>query len=343
MLKIMLRKLKKAGALMLILLFAAFPISTQAVVSEVENVKNSVVRIYTEDSTGAACTGSGFYIGKKDGYQYYVTNDHCVSRLNERTGRILDSASVIIFSDKFTATDCIVAEPVYQTYQEGIDLAVVRIPDNGEEKRTPVTLKSCESLSVTDTVYVLGFPGGADILSDSQNALESNPKNVIITKGAVTNTELESDSTDCILIDAAINGGNSGGPVVDENGNVIGIATFVAAGAEAINGAIKSDELIEILESKGFPCNTSSSSSETPKTTEKQTKSSKTAKSKSYTPVFDGMNEKTKTNLYILLGVLIFFVLVLVLVIIVVMMKKSSKKKNPKNNDWKNQNRRTRL
>lgn len=333
----MLKKLKKAGALTLILLFTAFPISTQA---DVASVRNSVVRICSAYKDEILGTGSGFYIGKKDGYQYYVTNDHVVSITNSKTGAIIPTDTVIVFSDLYTKTDQIEAEVVYQTGGQGHDIAILRIPDTDEEKRTPATLKSCEGLNVADTVYVLGFPGVVDAVSDAGIALESNPENVTVSKGSVSNPNMSVNGEANILIDAVVNFGNSGGPLTDENGNVIGIIKWKMISEDGINGAIQSDELIDILESKGFPYNNSSSSSTAPKTTEKK---SNTSKSKSTAPVFDGINEKTKMNFYMLLGFLLFFVLILVLVIIIVMMKKSSKKKNRRNDDWKNGSNRKRL
>ncbi len=124
-----------------------------------------------------------------------------------------------------------------QTYQAKLvgadptsDLAVIKID---APNLTTAQFGSPSGLRVGDWVIALGNALG----------LEGGPT---VTLGIVSNlgrtfTIGEAAYYDVIQTDAAINSGNSGGPLVDLNGNVVGINTFIASGAENIGFAVSAN------------------------------------------------------------------------------------------------------
>lgn len=104
----------------------------------------------------------------------------------------------------------------------------------------PVRTAGDEVLEKLDPVMVLGFPRGLDILE--KGVAESSP-----SLGTVRKVE------DTIYVTASIIPGNSGGPVFDQQGNVVGIATRVVQGTETLGICLKMDHLLDLIDLEGPP------------------------------------------------------------------------------------------
>lgn len=110
--------------------------------------------------------------------------------------------------------------------QPGKDVAIIKV-----EKDNLVTVKLGESKEVKtgSRVFVVGYPSIADL--NQAGYLEPS-----VTSGIVSAVKKSSQGDyNVIQIDAAISGGNSGGLVLDERGEVIGIATFGAVETQGFN------------------------------------------------------------------------------------------------------------
>jgi len=170
--------------------------------------------------TGA---GSGIIISP-DGY--IVTNNHVVEGANKVTVTLSDGNT---FEASVVGTDA-------QT-----DLAVVKI-DASDLSYLHFLSNSLGQLSVLDPVIAVGnalaLPGGptwtTGVVSNLGRSIQEDT-------GVVLN--------DIIQTDAAINAGNSGGPLLDEAGQVVGINVAIASNAENIGFAISTDTAIPVVES----------------------------------------------------------------------------------------------
>jgi serine protease Do len=202
-------------------------LSSQELVAE---VAPAVVSIVTETvsynwfwqavpQTGA---GSGIVISS-DGY--IVTNNHVVEGAQKVTVTLSDGsafAATIVGSDAQT------------------DLAVVKIDANNLTYLHFLS-NSLEQLSVLDPVVAVGnalaLPGGptwtTGVVSNLGRSIEEST-------GVVLN--------DIIQTDAAINAGNSGGPLLDTAGQVVGINVAIASNAENIGFAISTDTAIPVVQ-----------------------------------------------------------------------------------------------
>jgi serine protease Do len=203
-------------------------ISTKELVAE---VAPAVVSIVTETvsynwfwqavpQTGA---GSGIIISP-DGY--IVTNNHVVEGAQKVTVTLSNGSA---FAATIVGTDA-------QT-----DLAVVKIDANNLSYLHFLS-NSLEQLSVLDPVVAVG------------NAL-ALPGGPTWTSGVVSNLgrSIEEENgvvlSDIIQTDTAINAGNSGGPLLDTAGQVVGINVAIASNAENIGFAISTDTAIPVVQS----------------------------------------------------------------------------------------------
>jgi len=170
--------------------------------------------------TGA---GSGIIISS-DGY--IVTNNHVVEGANKVTVTVSDGRA---FDATIVGTDA-------QT-----DLAVVKIDANSLSYLHFLS-NSLEQLSVLDPVVAVGnalaLPGGptwtTGVVSNLGRSIEEE-------NGVVLD--------DIIQTDAAINAGNSGGPLLNAAGQVVGINVAIASNAENIGFAISTDTAIPVVQS----------------------------------------------------------------------------------------------
>jgi serine protease Do len=170
--------------------------------------------------TGA---GSGIIISS-DGY--IVTNNHVVEDANKVTVTLSDGRT---FDATIVGTDA-------QT-----DLAVVRI-DVSNLSYVHFLSNSLEHLSVLDPVIAVGnalaLPGGP---TWTTGVVSNLGRSIQEENGVVLN--------DLIQTDAAINAGNSGGPLLDTAGQVVGINVAIASNSENIGFAISTDTAIPVVQS----------------------------------------------------------------------------------------------
>lgn len=123
-------------------------------------------------------------------------------------------------------------------YDQGIDLAVLKAP----LKSTGVKMREPGKNDIGLGVFAIGFPW-ADIAS-------GNPT---VTRGVLSGIT----PNGILITDAAVNRGNSGGPLVDAAGYVIGVNTFVVrqSGNFAIEGggfAVGTGKILELRRKHGF-------------------------------------------------------------------------------------------
>lgn len=210
---------------------------------KVLDARKSVVRVYTESSyVGEAYIGSGICVGKTGSdVEYIATNRHVVLDSDDN---ICDVIYIVL--DSFQNFESVIpASVVY--FDVSVDYCILKV-ETPITSRDPITMLSSETVEPTQKVYALGFPGTADDLNDLGGVLPSRVDDVTVTSGTVTKNHASSNGADFIQIDVAVNGGNSGGPLVTEEGYCVGINSFGAVRGEATNGAIYIDYVFNALE-----------------------------------------------------------------------------------------------
>lgn len=159
---------------------------------------------------GAAATGTGFVLDEQG---YILTNAHVVE--NARRVRVrIDEGTLI-------AADLVGSDP-------SSDLAVLRV-DPRSAKLRPLPIGESREVEVGDPVLALGNPFG---LEDT------------ITSGIVSALQRQITAPDGFTIegviqtDAAVNPGNSGGPLMDAEGRVIGVNSQIATAGPQARGSV---------------------------------------------------------------------------------------------------------
>jgi putative serine protease PepD len=181
----------------------AFP-KPQSVSTVARTLLPSVVQIKVATGTGNG-TGSGFVI-RKDGY--ILTNNHVIERA-ARSGSI----KVITYSGEELSGSVVGRSPAY-------DLAVIRVQPEGELRE--VALGDSEKVQVGEPVVALGSPLG---LAGTVTTGIVSALNRPVTAGG---SGPEISFINAIQTDAAVNPGNSGGPLVNLKAEVIGVNSAIA-------------------------------------------------------------------------------------------------------------------
>ena len=119
------------------------------------------------------------------------------------------------------------------------DVAVLKIDAVGLNS---ATLGNSDSLRVGDTVYAVGNPLGELEFSMTTGHVSAKDRSIV--------TEASGDSITMFQIDAAVNSGNSGGPVYNARGEVVGIVTakYRSSGVEGIGFAIPISDAVSIAQ-----------------------------------------------------------------------------------------------
>ena len=159
--------------------------------------------------------GSGFSVGEN----CIVTNAHVIDNVNR--------ISVVTYGgEKYEAT--------VLGLQEKEDIAVLLV-DNGKFPILPIGELS--TVKTGDDIYAIGAPKGMAYT---------------LTKGSVSAKERLIGSSSYIQIDAPINEGNSGGPLLNDKGEVLGMNTLKMSDSEGIGLAIPMTRVCEYLRSLGI-------------------------------------------------------------------------------------------
>jgi S1-C subfamily serine protease len=162
----------------------------------------------------AAFSGTGFAISS-DGY--LVTSSH-----------VVEGADSVLIENKSGQK-----YKVTEVYRDQIhDLSILKIADPTFETfgKLPYTFKTNES-DLGERVYTLGYPR----------------EDIVYGEGALSSSSgFEGDST-AYQISIPLNPGNSGGPLLDDKGNLIGVISGKQAGQEGAAFAVKSAYLLQIV------------------------------------------------------------------------------------------------
>lgn len=169
-------------------------------------------------------SGSGFLVSS-DGL--IVTNKHVVA--DEQ------AEYTVILSDGTEHTAKVLAR------DPSNDIAVIKI----EGKDLPVlSLGDSDTIRVGETILVIGNPLGEFENSVSRGIISGVKRNLNAGSGFGDSEHL----SDIIQVDAAVNPGNSGGPLIDLSGAVVGVNVAMAQGAESIGFALPINQVKHIVE-----------------------------------------------------------------------------------------------
>lgn len=201
-------------------------VTDNGIADAVEKIYDSVVVVKTYVRNKVYSTGTGF-VYKKNGNRYYLLTNYHVIQDGDRVG--------VVFTDGTEATVSVEGGDKYS------DIAVLSYDSTNSIQVSDIG--TSVDMRVGDTVFAIGAPLDSAVYSWS------------VTRGVLSGKDREVEvsvnnnyTTDWIMqvlqTDAAINSGNSGGPLCNSNGEVIGVTNMklVTDGVEGMGFAIPIEE-----------------------------------------------------------------------------------------------------
>ena len=197
-------------------------VNENGIADAVEKVYDSVVIVEVYKNNKLYGTGSGFIFEKDDNVYYVMTNNHVVDEG--------DSAKIVLTNgDTYETT--LVGSDQY------LDVAVIAFESKNDY--TIANIGQSETMRVGDTVFTVGAPVDSSTYSwtVTRGILSGKDRMVSVS----TNNSIIADYImKSLQTDATINSGNSGGPLCNSNGEVVGITNMklVSSTIEGMSFAI---------------------------------------------------------------------------------------------------------
>lgn len=187
----------------------------------------TIFSVFGRDSATSASQGSGFVVSKSG---VILTNSHVITTAGGAIGVVQPAGSVYVeFQDRDRVEARIVGWDVFD------DVGVIRV-DPSSHALTPLPLGDSSSVAVGEPVAAIGSPFG------NENSLAVGV--VSATQRSIESLTSDYNLVDAIQVDAPINHGNSGGPLFDAEGRVIGINAQIrsnSGNAEGVGFAVPID------------------------------------------------------------------------------------------------------
>ncbi|MBI3466719.1 MAG: trypsin-like peptidase domain-containing protein [Planctomycetes bacterium] len=208
-------------------------------VTQLDELKSGTVLVKVVTKQGPA-SGSGFLVRADGPTGYIVTNEHVIRPRSAAPGQI----EVVFWSGtpqkRSARAELVASDP-------DRDLAVLKVT-GFEGLPKPLDLRQKPELVETTPVKILGFPGG-----------EKLGKNITINTGTISSIRLNERGQPAVVqLDANINPGQSGGPVVDAGGRLIGVLCARVEGKgriiQGIGLAVPAGELAKMLNGRLTHC-----------------------------------------------------------------------------------------
>ena len=189
----------------------------------------SVTQGYFMQTQEVEGIGSGFIINEEG---YILTNYHVIQGAQE--------ISVTLSNDVTTTAQIV-------NYDENQDVAMIKITDESVEIPATVELGDSDALQPGEEVIAIGTPLSTELSSTvTKGIISATSRSVAVESGVTMNL---------IQTDAAINAGNSGGPLVNTKGEVVGINSSKISGeaVEGIGFSIPINDIKDKIESLSKP------------------------------------------------------------------------------------------
>lgn len=182
---------------------------------------NSILNIGSTNKWGL---GTGVIVSKNG---YILTNQHLANKVNSLVTVTLNNGNS--------------TQGKVVWIEENLDLAIVKINANN---LSPLPIGDSDNVVIGEEVIAIGNPIGIEFQRSATKGIVSGINRTLKIEDDVSSVIMEN----LIQTDASINTGNSGGPLINSNGEVIGINTVKITSAEGIGFAVPINVVRPIIE-----------------------------------------------------------------------------------------------
>lgn len=243
---------------LLVLIFTLYTNAIIAAPFDVPETKKSVLNIVNiitdrNDEVLGIGTGTGFLVNSTG---YLLTNNHVIAT---KKGY---QSTLLVVDGNSTAEENLKPAKLIWTSEEK-DIAIIQV--SNLSPRPPLVLANSIP-NIGSDIFAIGYPGVTNTHRLNEQNIEA-----VVTKGSLSliiNEGVEGIETAVLQHDVAVNPGNSGGPLLDNCGNVIGINTQAISidGGRGIQGVFYSSHIkaaMEALDSNNISYTTSNTTCKT--------------------------------------------------------------------------------
>lgn len=211
--------------------------------------QQSVACVYCTSPDGVyAALGSSYAVASdlNGPVEYFVTNGHVVQPHMEQ------NYSICVILENNQQVPC---EVVFYQFDANLDMAVVKLSQPTTDRKACL-IRSSSSVQTGEKCTAIGYP---DKSRDIDPTMNYDIASQTVTSGVISKADVVPNGVayHTFQHDSFISHGNSGGPLFDENGFVIGMNTLIHKNSENVNFAIHSDSVKAVLDEKGIPYLTS--------------------------------------------------------------------------------------
>ena len=239
---------KLAAALLAAALAAALAVPSLSAFDQ--DTLNGIVLIRTgaPDENGVMnyWRGTGFFVGEAgQDPEYIVTNCHVVEDFI-LAGKAIGGGELHVLFDQDDEAEAYLVDYDYEK-----DIAVLKL-EEPTDKRSALQMREVEDAMLGDEVYAVGYPLAADMTVQAVNSF--SPDDATVTAGSIGRLLTESGTgRRLIQTDTSMSGGNSGGPLVDGNGAVLGINAAASDLDQNLFYAVSIGEILPMLDRNNIP------------------------------------------------------------------------------------------
>ncbi len=185
-------------------------------------------------------TNRSIYVQGDDVFDISETTLDVINTQNHFSATLVDNNEIT------SSIKAILSEQT--TYADVSDLALIKVEDPFYYPSIPI---NSTTYTAGQEIYVIGYPGVAD---NSEFFSSTTVLSSTVTKGTISAIKpTANNSFDLLQIDASVQHGNSGGPIIDLDGNVIGVATYgLSSESGNYNAGISGEELQKFLDTQGI-------------------------------------------------------------------------------------------
>ena len=328
------------GLILSVCMVFSMIIQTSAVTkasNSVDEVKNSVLQVrmlYQPDKNGPTLISSGtcFLINS-------TTAISC-AHIFEADSEFMDAAHDMFgnnhkFDEKnikgyeILVNGGVSVSATLKKVNSNADYSILKLDET--VARPTVKIGRSSDLSVTQQIYTLGYP---DVISSLNDSITYTTDRITITDSIIANIST-TGGVNYINHNAVLSEGNSGGPVVDENGNVVGINLYSPDGKYFMAAAI--DQVVALLDDLDieYTRSTDGNSEVEQDTTEAEPETESATEKETIAPATEATElqaenteETTPMDTTKLIIIIVIAVLVVVVIVVVILIIMNSKKKS---------------